>query len=85
MGILLELQKNYDRAIGLFGKALQGNPCKDCRLQARLELIECYEALDRLSDAIEAAKNISPEDYPSDKRDELLGRLTAKRRYYGSE
>ena len=85
MGMLLELSKDYEGAIRLFEEVLAGKSFNDCRLQAQLELIECYEALDRLSDAIEAAKNISPEDYPSDKRDELLGRLTAKRRYYGSE
>jgi tetratricopeptide (TPR) repeat protein len=85
MGMLLELSKDYEGAIRLFENALAAKPCKDCRLQAQLGLIECYEALDRLSDAIEVAKTISPEDYPSDKRDELLGRLTAKRRYYGSE
>jgi tetratricopeptide (TPR) repeat protein len=85
LGILLELSKDYEGAIRQFSGVLGADPCKDCRLQAQLELIECYEALDRLGDAIAAAKNISPEDYPSDKRDELLDRLTAKQRYYGSE
>ncbi len=85
MGILLELSKDYEGAIRQFTGILAAGPCKDCRLQAQLELIECYEALDRLGDAIEAAKNISPQDYPSDKRGEILDRLTAKRRYYGSE
>jgi TolA-binding protein len=82
LGAILQLRKDYPGSIEQFQQVLSSVPCSDCRLQAQLSLIESYEFLDRLPEAIETVKNISPDDYPSEKRQELLDRLLAKRKYY---
>lgn len=82
LGAILQLRKDFQGSIDQFQKVLSSNPCSDCRLQAQLGLIESYEFLDRLPEAIETVKNISPDDYPSERRQELLDRLLAKRKYY---
>lgn len=82
LGAILQLRKDYLGSIERFRQVLSSNPCSDCRLQAQLNLIESYEFLDRLPEAIETVKNISPDDYPSENRQELLDRLLAKRKYY---
>jgi tetratricopeptide (TPR) repeat protein len=82
LGAILQLHKDFQGSIQRFQNVLSSDPCPDCRLQAQLGLIESYEFLDRLPEAIETVRNISPDDYPSDKRQELLDRLLAKRKYY---
>ena len=82
LGAILQLRKDYPGSIEKFHEVLSSEPCSDCRLQAQLGLIESYEFLDRLPEAIETVKNISANDYPSERRQELLDRLLAKRKYY---
>ncbi|MFZ0430698.1 MAG: tetratricopeptide repeat protein [Acidobacteriota bacterium] len=82
MAAILQLRKDYQGSIDKFQEVLGSNPCADCRLQAQLGLIESYEFLDRLPEAIETVKNISADDYPAERRQELLDRLLAKRKYY---
>jgi tetratricopeptide (TPR) repeat protein len=82
LGTIHQLAKEYEEAIGFQTQVLESTDCGDCRLQAQLGLIESYEHLDRLFDAIEIAERIAPEDYPAEVREELLNRLNEKRQYY---
>jgi tetratricopeptide (TPR) repeat protein len=82
VGSIFQIQKKYERSIFMFEKVLEGGSCPHCRLQAQLGLIESYEHLDRLPEAIEVAQSINESGYPAPMRSELLGRLAEKRKYY---
>jgi tetratricopeptide (TPR) repeat protein len=82
IGSIFQLQGEHDKAIRAFANVLDETDCPHCRLQAQLGLIESYEHLDRLPEAIEIAEQISDAEYPTAMREELLGRLTEKRKYY---
>jgi tetratricopeptide (TPR) repeat protein len=81
-GTIHQLRKDYPASIEIFQQVLQDDACPDCKLQAQLGLIESYEFQDRLSDAIRVAEDISVDDYPVEKQQELLRRLHEKRQYY---
>jgi tetratricopeptide (TPR) repeat protein len=77
-----QVQRRFEESIDAYNEALRSTPCADCRLQAQLGLVESYEVLDRLSEAIETARAISSDEYPPERREELLRRLLEKRKYY---
>ena len=82
IGSIFQLQGEHDKAIRAFANVLENTDCQHCRLQGQLGLIESYEHLDRLPEAIEIAERINEAEYPAAMREELLGRLTEKRKYY---
>ncbi len=82
VGTIHQIERRHEESIAIFSQALAANPCGDCRLQAQLGLIESYEILDRLSEAIETARDIGSDEYPPERREELLRRLLEKRKYY---
>ena len=79
---VFQLRGEHGRAVETFRHVLNDNGCDHCRLQGQLGLIESYEHLDRLPEAIEIAESISEAEYPAPMREQLLGRLTEKRKYY---
>lgn len=81
-GNTLQIRKEHERAIADFDMVLAETSCENCRLRAQLGLIESYEYLDRLSEAIKTAESISVGSYPDEMKRELLTRLLEKRKYY---
>ena len=82
IGSIFQLKGKHEKAAGFFLNVLGEEACDHCRLQAQLGLIETYEHLDRLPEAIEVAESIREADYPAPVRDLLLARLSEKRKYY---
>lgn len=82
IGSIFQLRGLHDKAAQYFRQVLGETDCDHCRLQAQLGLIDSYEHLDRLPQAIEIAEGISESDYPAPMREQLLGRLLEKRKYY---
>ncbi len=82
MGIMLQLQEQYELSLPHFLAVLSIEDCADCRLQAQLGLIESYEFLDDLDSALRIAHQLDGEDYP--RKQELLARLKQKQRLYRS-
>ncbi len=78
LGTILQLMQDYEGSLVHFWAVLERDQCGDCRLQAQLALIESYEFLDQLPAAIEVARSISEEDYPSEMKAGLLARLSQK-------
>jgi tetratricopeptide (TPR) repeat protein len=83
IGAVLQIQKNYSRSVDFFRRVLDRSHCADCRLRAKLGLIESYEFMDDLPKAIETANSIQPGEYPEPLKKGVLKRLTDKNRYYG--
>jgi len=82
IGSIFQLRSEHERAAAQFSQVVDVTECSHCRLQGQLGLIECYEHLDRLPQAIEIAESIEEAEYPATERDQLLGRLSEKRKYY---
>lgn len=82
LGTIHQIRREHEAAIRSFLEVLTAGPCGDCRLHAQLSLVESYEVLDRLSEAIEIAREIRSEDYPEEMRQQLLKRLLEKKKYY---
>ncbi|HLU99959.1 MAG TPA: tetratricopeptide repeat protein [Acidobacteriota bacterium] len=82
IGTIHQIRKEYEKSIDMFLAVLESNACKDCRTRARLSLIESYEYLDRLPEAIEVARTMDTSEYPTGMKDNLLQRLLEKQRYY---
>jgi len=82
IGTILRIRREFRAASQVFSEILATTKCKNCRLQAQLGLIESLEFLDQLPEAIEVAREIDTQLYPTDMRQELLDRLFEKRRYY---
>lgn len=82
LGAIQQIRREHDAAIRTFSEVLADDPCGDCRLQAQLSLVESYEVLDQIREAIGVAEQIRDEDYPEEMRLRLLNRLREKRKYY---
>ncbi len=82
IGTILRIRKQFRDASRVFSEILATTKCSNCRLQAQLGLIESFEFLDQLPEAIEVARKIDTQVYPADMRQELLDRLFEKRRHY---
>jgi tetratricopeptide (TPR) repeat protein len=80
-GNIFLVRGEYERAITMFTKVLENTECEDCRLRAQLDLVESYQYLDRLQEAIETAERITHPDYPRAALQDLLERLSKKREY----
>lgn len=81
-GTILQIRKEYQESIDIFRQVLESTVCSGCLVQAQLGMIECYEYLDQLSRAIEAARGIRVENYPANLKEDLLQRLIQKRKFY---
>ncbi len=82
IGIMLQLQEQYEPSLAHFHAILEIDDCTDCRLQAQLGLIESYEFLYDLDSAVRIARQLDSSHYP--RKGELLARLQQKRRLYRS-
>lgn len=82
IGTILQMQHQYQQSAEYFQRALQGGECAECRKEARLGLIESYEFMGEYPRAIAAAREIPASEYPAGVKEELLGRLGNKARYY---
>jgi tetratricopeptide (TPR) repeat protein len=82
IGTILRIRRQFRDASRVFSEILAETECANCRLQAQLGLIESLEFLNQLPEAIEVARSIDTQVYPSEMRQELLDRLFEKRRYY---
>jgi len=78
VGSILQIEKKYESSLSFFSAVLNRTECSDCRIRAKLGLIESYEFMDDLPRAIEVAESIQPGDYPEHARRSLLKRLTDK-------
>ncbi|HSR69448.1 MAG TPA: tetratricopeptide repeat protein [Acidobacteriota bacterium] len=79
-GTIAQLQSRYEQSVDLLSEALRHPECPDCRLQAQLALIQSYEFLDRLPQAIEVARQLPTDNYPPAMKDDLIERLQDKLR-----
>jgi len=79
MGTILQVGRDYDSSIRYFEAAVTQSRSPEFRLQARLSLIESYEFLDRLSRALEVARNIGPDEYAAELKNDLVMRLNQKK------
>jgi len=82
-GAILQIVKDYRQSVEFFQQVLERSKCADCRLRAKLGLIESYEFMDDLPKAIATANSIQPSEYPEPLKKGVLKRLTDKNRYYG--
>lgn len=82
LGVIHQIRREQEAASRVFVEVLEDEPCGACRLHAQLSLIESYEVLDRLPEAIEVARQIREDDYPEALKQQLLQRLLEKRKYY---
>lgn len=81
-GTILQILKEYASSTRCFREILSSSQCADCRIQARLGLIESYEFMGELGSAIETAQAIRDDEYPEAMKQDLLKRLQEKRKYY---
>jgi tetratricopeptide (TPR) repeat protein len=83
LGAILQIQKNHTDSIEYLERVMNETTCPDCRLQAQLGLIESYELVDRIGEAIEIAEKIDGDRSQSeDIQRLLLNRLLEKRKHY---
>jgi len=85
IGIVFQVKRQYEESIEVFGEIVGNRDCLDSVLQAKLLLIESYEAEDRLNEAISVAESIGEGEVPGERRKEILDRLLEKRQYYNLE
>ncbi len=85
IGIVFQVKKQYEESIEVFREVVENQACLDSGLQAKFLLIESYEAVDRLNEAISVAESISESEVPEERRKEILDRLLEKRQYYNLE
>ena len=82
IGTILQIRKENQQAIDIFREIVHDGACGECRLQAQLGLIESYELLDELPNAIAIAKAIDPLQYSPELKEALVNRLLEKQKYY---
>jgi len=85
IGIVFQVKKQYEESMEVFREVVGNRNCPDSVLQAKLLLIESYEAEDRLNEAILVAESINEGEVPDERRKEILDRLLEKRQYYNLE
>lgn len=82
VGAILQIKRDHQEAVGYFQQVLNNSQCLECRVQARLGLIESLEYMDEIPRAIAAAQEFEPGSYPEALKQDLLKRLGEKNRYY---
>ena len=82
IGTILQIGQDYDRSIPYFYSVIERSRSPEFRLQARLGLIESYELLDKLSRSLEIAREIRPDEYPAQLRNDMLMRLSQKKKHF---
>ncbi len=85
IGIVFQVKKKYEESIEVFREVVENKACLNSVLQAKLLLIESYEAEDQLNEAISVAEGISESEVPDERKKEILDRLLEKRQYYNLE
>ncbi|HSR49799.1 MAG TPA: tetratricopeptide repeat protein [Acidobacteriota bacterium] len=79
-GTIDQLLSRYQRSVDVLQEVLRYPDCPDCRLQAQLALIQSYEFLDRLPQALQVAREIPSERFPAEMKADLIARLRDKQR-----
>ncbi len=79
-GNIEQIQNRYESSLNHFLRVLEDEECPDCHLQARLGLIQGYEFLNDLPNAIRIAQSIPEEQLSAEMKRHLIQRLTEKRR-----
>ena len=82
IGAILQVGQDYDRSIRYFEAVIAQSRSPEFRLQDRLGLIESYEFLDRISRALEIARDIRPDEYTPELKNGILMRLNQKRLHF---
>ncbi len=82
IGTILQVGQDYDRSIRYFEVVIEQSRSPEFRLQARLGLIESYEFLDKLSRALEIARDIRPDEYTAELKNDILMRLNQKKLHF---
>ncbi len=81
LAIISQIDGRYRESVRLFREVLDRGDCPDCKLQARLGLIQSYEFLNDLNRAIRIARDIPVGDFSAEMKDDLVNRLLEKSRY----
>jgi len=81
VGAILQIKRDHKEAVGYFQQVLNDTQCVECRVQARLGLIESLEYMDEIPAAIDAVQGFQPGGYPEPLKQDLLRRLREKNRY----
>ena len=79
IGAILQVGQDYDRSIRYFETVIAQSQSPEFRLQAHLGLIESYEFLDKLSQALEVARDIRPDEFAPELKNDILMRLNRKK------
>lgn len=58
VGTLLQMRRRYHAALEPFKEVLQTTACSECKLQAQLGLVECYDALQEYGEGDRVAREI---------------------------
>lgn len=80
LGTTYQIQGRYEASLRVFRRVLDQNACQECRLEASLGMVQNYEFLHRLPEAIQAARQIPPGDLPDRHKQKLVARLIEKER-----
>lgn len=79
-GTIRQIQKQYAKSTGAFHEVLRATQCRDCRVQAQRGLIESYEFMGELGNAIRTADTMRDDEYPVAMKQGLLRRLKEKKK-----
>ncbi|MEE8587034.1 MAG: tetratricopeptide repeat protein [Acidobacteriota bacterium] len=75
VGTIDQIQNRYEDSVEVLEEVLRHPECSECRLQAQLGLIQSYEVLDNLPDAIRVAESISASEFSEERKHGLVERL----------
>lgn len=79
MGVILQLNQDYNESLRYFEAVVQESRSPEFRLQARLGLIESYEFMEQLLRAVEVAQDIQSDEYPPELKNNIVIRLKQKK------
>lgn len=79
MGVILQLNQDYNESLKYFEAVVQESRSPEFRLQARLGLIESYEFMEQLLRAVEIAQDIQADEYPTELKNDIVVRLKQKK------
>ncbi len=75
VGTIDQIQNRYEESVQVLEEVVRNPECSDCRLQAQLALIQSYEVLDDLPNAIRVAESISVSGFSEERKRSLIQRL----------
>ena len=75
LGTIDQIQNRYEDSVKVLEEVLRHPECPECRLQAQLGLIQSYEVLYKLPNAIRIAESISVSEFSEERKRSLIQRL----------